>query len=137
MSHTIITILTTEMTMIRTRIVTMTVVAAFLAVATAVAGTVRETKEGGGEHGYKKVVEYHDGDYHTLSCQDPGYTECCWDLVPQTRLMGYARDQIAGGVYSGQQSMIESGIRYTVVWGGLDARNVVIQETQESVGSVQ
>lgn len=123
--------------MIRTRIFTMIVATVFLAVATAIAGTVRETKEGGGEHGYKKVVEYHDGDYHTLECTGAGYSECCWDLVPQTRLVGYAKEQIAGGVYSGRQSMIESGIRYTVVWGGLDAWNVVIQETQESVGSVQ
>jgi hypothetical protein len=100
---------------------------------------IEERETNGGEHGYKTVDEIHDSEtnYHLLDCYDPGFSSCCWEIVPGGRLLGYAHHQIDIGIYSGNYSMVDANVKYSVVWSAQDAYNVHIQETQESVSSVE
>lgn len=97
----------------------------FLFIATNLdARVIKLNRSGGGENGYDRVRETHeDGflffsrDKSTLTCHDPGYTSCDWNIHPSEldgmagyvtkeeidNLVGYAEDQITSGNNTGYE----------------------------------
>jgi hypothetical protein len=88
-------------------------------------------KFNGGSGGYNTTRETHNGDWHTLSCTDPGSESCTWNIQPlvitsggtynTNDIVSQAEAAIANQNYSG--SYILGNQEYQVSWQGSDIYN--------------
>jgi len=93
--------------------------------------TITETKSGGGPNGYWNVKETHSDSDASLSCVDPGYSSCCWEIAPQLKVSTGTIDvgtdvdpvvqtKISKGILSGSYDLDAT---YIVSWKATDLYN--------------
>ncbi len=118
------------------RIIGLILASAILASTTTIAKSITVSKTNGGTNGYYSVMENHDSgglfseETHTLTCADPGNSNCSWSIPPGSLLVSYAEGEITGGKLTGSFEDDFGNIHASVVWTATDPSNVTIVETQ-------
>ena len=103
--------------------------------------TILIVKSGGGPNGYRDVVEVHGNGNHEITCKQPGYEKCVWNIKPSAVInesngntcdvsVDYCESLVESEISSGNLSgtLTESnGIK--ISWNGEDLYNVTISIT--------